>query len=262
MASYHKCCHCKHRLFGSQAGNIDITMSGGTPNYTFQWNNSLTTEDLLNVNPGLYSVQVYDANGCFTTDTFQITQVGSPMTLQITGTNVICFGDNNGTVDLTVNGGVSPYLYNWNNGATSQDLAGLLAGTYTVNVTDANQCLVSTALTITAPSSPLLITAQEVNLQCFNQNTGAIDVTISGGVQPYSYSWTSTTGFSATTQDISGLSAGGYTLLVTDFNGCTTSQSYVLTQPATQAVISSTVNDILCYGATTGWINASIVGGA
>jgi uncharacterized repeat protein (TIGR01451 family)/gliding motility-associated-like protein len=248
--------------FGTQSGNIDITMTGGTPSYTYQWNNSLTTEDLTNVNPGLYSVLVYDANGCFTSDTFLITQVGSPMTLQITGTNIVCFGDNNGTINLTVNGGVSPYQYTWNNGATSQDLSGILAGTYTVNVQDANQCIVATSLTITAPSAPLVITAQEVNLQCFNQNTGAIDVTISGGVQPYSYSWTSTTGFSATTQDISGLSAGGYTLLVTDFNGCTTSQSFVLTQPATQAVISSTVNDILCYGATTGWINASAVGGA
>jgi gliding motility-associated-like protein len=248
--------------FGSQAGNIDITMSGGTPTYTFQWNNSLTTEDLTNVNPGLYSVLVYDANACFTTDTFLITQVGSPMTLQITGTNVVCFGGNNGTVNLTVNGGTSPYLYNWNNGATTQDLSGLLAGTYTVNVTDANQCVVSTSLTITSPTAPLVITAQEVDLQCFNQNTGSIDITVVGGAQPYFYAWTSTNGFTANTQDISGLAAGGYTLVVTDFNGCTATQTYLLTQPATQAVITSTVNNILCYGATTGWINASAVGGA
>ncbi|MFN5653249.1 MAG: SprB repeat-containing protein, partial [Flavobacteriia bacterium] len=248
--------------FGSQAGNIDITMSGGTPSYTFQWNNSLTTEDLTNVNPGLYSVLVYDANACFTSDTFLITQVGSPMTLQITGTNVVCFGGNDGTINLTVNGGTSPYQYNWNNGATTQDISGLLAGTYTVNVTDANQCVVSTSLTITSPTAPLVITGQEVDLQCFNQNTGAIDVTITGGQQPYSYAWTSTTGFTANTEDISGLAAGGYTLVVTDFNGCTSTQTYLLTQPATQAVITSTVNNILCYGATTGWINASAVGGA
>jgi gliding motility-associated-like protein len=248
--------------FGSQSGNIDITMTGGTPNYTFQWNNSLTTEDLVNVNPGLYSVLVYDANGCFTTDTFQITQVGSPMTLQITGSNVVCYGDNNGSIDLTVNGGTSPYLYNWSNGATTQDLSGLLAGTYTIDVTDANQCIVSTSLTITSAAAPLIITAQEIDLQCFNQNTGAIDVTITGGQQPYSYAWTSTTGFTANTEDITNLAAGGYTLVVTDFNGCTATQTFLLTQPATQAVITSTVNDILCYGATTGWINASVVGGA
>jgi gliding motility-associated-like protein len=248
--------------FGTQSGNIDITMSGGTPNYTFQWNNTLTTEDLTNVNPGLYSVQVYDNNGCYTTDTFQITQVGSPMTLQITGTNVVCFGDNNGTINLTVNGGSSPYLYNWSNGATTQDLSGLLAGIYTVDVTDANQCLVATSLTINAPATPIAVTSQVLNLQCFDQNTGSIDLTVSGGAQPYFYTWTSTTGFSATTQDISNLFAGGYTVVVTDFNGCSVTQNFVITQPATQAVITSSVNNILCYGATTGWINASVVGGA
>ena len=248
--------------YGSQNGNIDVTMTGGTPSYTYQWNNTQTTEDLINVNPGLYSLEVFDANGCFTTDTFQIIQVGSPVTLQITGTNVVCYGDNNGSIDLTVNGGVTPYQYTWNNGATTQDLSGLLAGTYTVNVVDANLCQVSTSITITSAIAPLTITAQEANLQCFNQNTGAIDVTISGGQMPYNYSWTGPNGFTASTQDISGLAAGGYTLNVVDFNGCTTSQSFVLTQPATQAVITSTVNDILCYGATTGWINASVVGGA
>ncbi|MBM3917876.1 MAG: hypothetical protein FJ349_09775, partial [Sphingomonadales bacterium] len=248
--------------YGSQAGNIDVTMTGGTPGYTYQWNNTQTTQDLSNLNPGLYSLLVYDANGCFTTDTFQITQVGSPMTLQITGTNVVCYGGNNGTINLTVNGGVSPYQYAWSNGATTQDLSGLLAGTYSVNVTDANQCVVSTFLTITSPTAALVISAQEVDLQCFNQNTGSVDVTVTGGLQPYFYSWTGPNGFTSTNQDISNLAAGGYTLIVTDFNGCTATQSYVLTQPATQAVITSTVNNILCYGATTGSINASVVGGA
>jgi hypothetical protein len=107
-----------------------------------------------------------------------------------------------------------------------------------------------------------VITSQVLNLQCFDQNTGSIDLTVTGGVQPYFYSWTSTNGFTATTQDVNNLFAGGYTVVVTDFNGCAVTQNFVLTQPATQAVISSSVNNILCYGATTGWINASAVGGA
>jgi gliding motility-associated-like protein len=248
--------------FGAQSGNIDLTIIGGTPGYSYVWNNTQTTQDLVGVNPGTYSVQVYDTNGCFATDTFVINQIASPIVLQITGSNVACFGGNTGSINLTVNGGAAPYTYNWNNGAFTQDIQGLLAGLYEVVVTDANGCLDSTSITITQPTQPLLFTSVLQNLNCFDQPTGSIDITVSGGVTPYNYIWTGPNGFSSNTQDISSMSAGGYSLTVTDFNGCSVTQTFVLTQPPTQAVVSATVNDILCYGATTGWINASVVGGS
>jgi gliding motility-associated-like protein len=244
--------------FNNQTGTIDLTVTGGTSGYTYQWSNSITTEDLVNYNPGIYSVLVYDANGCFTTDTFQINQLGSQMYLTITGTNITCFGNNDGTINLTVNGGISPYLISWNNGETTEDLDSLLAGLYTVSVQDDNGCTLSSSITISAPTQPLAVSVNQTNLQCYNQNTGALNLTVTGGAGPYFYSWSN----GATTQDLVNLAAGGYTVTITDFNGCVITASYFVTQPSSEAVISSTVNNILCNGNNTGWINASAVGGA
>ncbi|MEN9699819.1 MAG: hypothetical protein RLZZ301_1017, partial [Bacteroidota bacterium] len=166
-----------------------------------------------------------------------------------------------GATDLMVTGGVGPYSYLWNTGATTQDLSGLPAGTYQVNVTDVNGCLDSASIVLTNPS-PLIYTGVVTNVQCYGQATGSIDLTVSGGSLPYFFSWTGQNGFTATTEDISNLVFGTYSVTITDFNGCVVGASYFVNQPTSQAVISSSINNILCYGATTGWINASVVGGA
>lgn len=116
-------------------GAVDLTVTGGTPSYTFLWSNAFTTEDLINVSTGTYTVTVTDTNGCTETLTATIDTI-IPLTLNLLATEVTCIGTNNGTLDLTVTGGTAPYTYSWSNGPTVEDQSGLAAGTYTVTVTD------------------------------------------------------------------------------------------------------------------------------
>ena len=190
--------------FGNQSGAIDLTVTGGTPAYGFVWSNGETTEDIDTLNIGWYSVLVTDNNGCQVYDSVQVTQPLAPLTLQITGNNITCFGATNGNINLTPLGGTSPYTFNWNNGAVTEDLTGLSAGNYYVTVTDSNGCQASTSLTISTPAAALTISNVSLNnVQCYNQSTGFIDLTITGGAFPYAYAWSNATGlFNASTQDI------------------------------------------------------------
>ncbi|NBV09176.1 MAG: hypothetical protein EBS09_08750, partial [Flavobacteriia bacterium] len=163
---------------------------------------------------------------------------------------------------LPVLGGTAPYFYNWNNGSSTEDLSGLSAGNYSVLVTDALGCTASTSITISTPAAALAISNVVLtNVQCFAQSTGSINITINGGSFPYFYSWTNATGtLNASTQDLFNIPAGGYSVTVTDFNGCSVSANYALTQPPSGAVISSNVQPVFCFGDSTGWINATVIG--
>ncbi|MBM3917877.1 MAG: adhesin, partial [Sphingomonadales bacterium] len=247
--------------FGTLTGGIDLTISGGIAPYTYQWLTGQVTQDLSGLGAGTYTVNVTDANGCVVTDSFSITAPTTPMLLSLSGIGLTCFNSSTGSTDLTVFGGVGPYTYNWNTGATTEDLTGLPAGTYEVYVQDVNGCLDSAEITLNNPTA-LFFNGVVTNVQCFGQATGSIDLTVTGGAQPYLFAWTGANGFSASTEDIFNLPMGTYNVTITDFNGCVVTGAYFVNQPTSQAVITSTVNNILCYGATTGSINASVVGGA
>ena len=247
---------------GDATGGFNITVSGGTPGYTYDWSNNgpqnpdTDPEDLMNVVAGIYTVTITDANGClgFFGDT--VKQPATLLTLSTTQMNVQCTGNSTGSIDLTVTGGGSPYTYSWTGGATTQDRSGLAAGTYTVTVTDANNCVKTISATITEPSNGINLTETHVNVLCNGGSTGSIDLTVSGGVSPYTYSWTG----GATTQDRSGLAAGTYTVTVTDNNACTKTLSTTITQPTAIALSATQVN-VLCNGGSTGSIDLTVSGG-
>src|SRR6185436_17460578 len=133
-------------------------------------------------------------------------------------------------------GGTTPYTYNWSNGSVSQDLTNVPAGNYSVIVTDANGCTISTSgVTITQPAAALASTNSHVNVLCRNNTTGSINITVTGGTAPYSYDWSN----GANTEDISNISAGSYTVTITDNNGCTSASAAItVTQPA--AILAGT----------------------
>lgn len=129
------------KCFGSATGKIDITVTGGTAPFTFMWNNEAITEDLENVPAGEYSVTVFDAARCqFVLNEIMVLQPASAISASGIVTNISKYGANDGSIDVTVSGGVSPYTYLWSNGATTQDLSNLGPGTYSVIITDANGC--------------------------------------------------------------------------------------------------------------------------
>jgi len=240
--------------FGASTGAIDLSVSGGTPGYSYAWSNTATTQDISNLVAGAYTVTVTDNNGCTKTLSTTITQP-TAVSLSSIVSNILCNGAASGIVDLTVNGGVSPYTYAWSNSATTQDISGLFAGIYTVTVTDANGCVKTTSATITEPTMVVLSSTQ-TNVLCNGAATGAIDLSVSGGTPGYQYIWNN----GATTQDVSGLTAGTYTVTVTDANGCIKTTSAIITEP-TLVVVSSSVTNILCNDAATGAVDLTVSGG-
>lgn len=202
--------------FGFSDGQVLSNASGGTPTYQYLWSTGATSTNLNNMIPGTYTVTLTDNFGCRDTATAVVTQ---PSQLQNTFTHspILCFG---GTGSITANtiGGNGQYSYVWSNGATSQTAAGLVAGTYTVTVTDATQgltpCQIIGSFTLTQPSQ-VQINVSSTPSSC-NVNNGTAAVPATGGTAPFQYLWSN----GATGSYITGLAPGTYSVTVTDANGC------------------------------------------
>ncbi|WP_435302842.1 beta strand repeat-containing protein, partial [Flavobacterium aestuarii] len=243
--------------FGGNTGAINLTPTGGTGPYTFNWGGGITSEDRTGLTAGSYSVTITDANGCTGTVSPTITQPAASVSGTTVVTNVACFGGNTGAIDLTPTGGTGPYTFNWGGGITTEDRTGLTAGSYSVTITDANGCTGTVSPTVTQPAASVSGTTVVTNVACFGGNTGAINLTPTGGVGPYTYNWVG----GATTEDRTGLTPGSYSVTITDANGCTGTVSPTVTQPA--AVVSGTtvVTNVACFGGNTGAINLTPTGG-
>ena len=251
---------------GLSDGSIDLTVFGGTAPYTFQWTNSLmvtvsSTEDLINIPAETYTVLITDDNGCTVTLTREITQPPLPLTAATQVVDVLCFGENTGEIDLSVNGGTPPYTYSWNSGQTTEDISALLAGSYDFDVLDANNCPVSGSAVVAQPAFPLDVTNLIQDVACFGESNGSIDLTVSGGTAPYQYSWiNSTYQLSSTSEDLVNFPADSYAYLVTDDNGCTFSDTLTISEPP---LLESSIvgTDILCFGGNNGAIDLTVTGG-
>lgn len=157
-----------------------------------------------------------------------------------TTTNIDCNGANSGSATTNVLGGVSPLTYAWSNGATTPSVSNLPAGTYTVTITDANGCTVTQTVIITEASAlnPLISTTNNL---CAGENNGSIDLTVAGGTPPYMYSWSN----GSTSEDISNLVAGVYTITVIDASGCTASTTVNITEPTAVSVTTSSTDEMM-----------------
>jgi len=240
--------------FGANNGSIQLVPVTGIAPFTYTWNNNATTQTINNLSPGSYSVSVTDSRNCTTSGSYTITQSSSALTTSVTHTNVLCNGAATGAVDLTVNGGTAPYTYTWSNNATTQDLATIPAGTYTVAVKDAKNCIVNTSATVSQPSA-IQLTATTTKAYCAG-NTGAINLGVSGGVAPYTYLWNN----NATTKNLSNIAPGSYNVTVTDANGCSATATYTVADSSSMS-ISGTVTDAQCYGQASGAIALAVNGG-
>ncbi len=239
---------------GAASGSIDLDVTGGTAPYNYVWSNGATTQDVSAVSGGLYTVIVYDAHGCSITNSATVTEP-APITISLVKTDVLCNGDTTGAIDITVNGGTPTITYTWSNTATTEDLTGLTAGSYSVTILDGNGCSASASATISQPAG-LVLNATPVNVGCAGGANGSIDITVQGGVFPYTYAWSNT----ATTEDINGLSGGTYTVTVNDFNGCSITASFTITEPT--AITSSLAGtNVTCFGAHNGAIDLTVGGG-
>jgi hypothetical protein len=239
---------------GGSNGSVTTTVSGGTGTITYLWSNGATTASLTNVVAATYSVIITDANSCTASASATVSQ---PTALVLNGTaaSVSCSGGNNGSVAVTVNGGVFPYSYAWSNGATTQNINGVVANTYTVTATDANLCTVTGTFTVTSPS-PIVSSVTGTNVTCHGEANGTATLTVSGGTTPYTFSWSN---FQAT-QNLTGLSGGTYYVIITDANGCTKRDSVIITEPAAIVLGISNTN-VSCNGGNNGSVTTTVSGG-
>ncbi|MBL7934275.1 MAG: SprB repeat-containing protein, partial [Bacteroidia bacterium] len=166
--------------FGASTGAINLTPSGGTAPYSFNWGGGIITEDRTGLLAGAYTCTVTDNNGCTTTSNATITQPASAVSASNVVTNVLCFGASTGAINLTPSGGTAPYTFNWGSGITTEDRTGLLAGTYNCTVTDNNGCTTTSNASITQPSSAVSASNVVTNVLCFGASTGAINLTPAG----------------------------------------------------------------------------------
>ncbi len=227
---------------GGSNGAVNVTVSGGTPPFTYVWTKTgngfaATTQNISGLTAGEYNLTVTDSRDCSNSTSVTVNQ---PTLIVITPTiePVQCFDLNNGEISIEVNGGTQPYSFLWSDGSTSQNRINLPPDTYSVTVTDANNCTQTlSGLVITQPDEALSLSETHVNVLCFGGNNGSIDLTVSGGTpfasgDPYTYAWTKTgSSYTASTEDISGLTAGTYNVTVTDARNCTANLSVTITQP-------------------------------
>jgi gliding motility-associated-like protein len=237
-------------------GEVDITVLGASAPYTFAWSNGATTEDLSTIAAGSYTVTVTGVQGC-TASLNAIVNSNSSIVLSLPKTDVLCFGDADGTINSNTSGGISPYSYLWSNGATTQNISGLTVGTYTLTVTDSTGCIETVSNTLIEPTV-LAVSPQSIaNVSCNGSSNGNIILTVTGGTQPYSYLWSE----GSTNQDLGNVTAGTYTVTVTDDNGCTRLMSQVITEPDLLTDTLQNIQNISCFGLSDGSITMNTYGG-
>gem|GEM_PF-1230631 len=195
------------------SGSISVSVAGGRHPYSYQWDNGQNTNQLSGLNPGTYTVQLTDAAGCTLEESFTIEEK-TALAIDFETISPTCAAGDDGIIQTTVTGASTPLSYQWSNGSQEAALINVAAGTFQVTVSDANNCLRTATVTLDDPA-PLQVNAEAIPASA---TEGAqINVTTSGGVAPYNYQWSN----DATTRNLSNLTAGTYTLTVTDASGCT-----------------------------------------
>jgi hypothetical protein len=248
--------------FGGSTGAASInTPTGGAGGFTYNWTPGNPTGDgtvsVTGLTAGSWTCTVTDANSCTASQTFNITSPTALVVTPVSQTNVACFGGSTGAASVSVSGGTTTYSYNWTPGNPTGDgtasVTGLVAGTWTCNVTDANSCTTSQTFNITSPTALVLTPASQTNVACFGGSNGAASInTPTGGAGGFTYNWTPGNPTGDGTVSVTGLIAGVWTCTVTDANSCTATQTFNITQPTAISVTPASQTNVACNGGSTG----------
>jgi len=257
---------------GGWDGAIDATVTGGVPPYLYGWTGpsgfTAPTEDVTGLQAGNYRLTVTDGAGCIMAFPLQTLTEPAPIDAEATQVNVDCFGAGNGSVDLTPSGGTPPYTFAWTGPSSftgdTEDLAGIGPGAYSVTVTDAHLCseTFTNIVSITEPPE-ITVGSDKTDISCAGLSDGTIDITPAGGIPPYSFSWSGPASFTSGEEDLTGLSAGSYSLTITDANLCTVifPNLETIAEPPPIAAVYVSHQDVLCNGDAGGSVQINATGG-
>ena len=246
---------------GQDNGELEITASSGEPEYTFSINNGIDappssneTGFFSNLPSGNYNITLEDTQGCILegsttigfSDALSVTlNSNSPSSCQI----------NDGSVIAEVSGGSGSYIYQWSNGATTQEIYNLSYGDYSLTVTDEDGCTISENVEIALIDLPELTTTTQ-DISCYNGADGFATVSVSGGTSPFNFQWSN----GQDSPTIANLIAGEYTITVMDDNGCSVSEIVNIISPD-EITFDYTVTNLACLGSSTGSLIGNVYGG-
>lgn len=232
--------------FGAEDGSLSVLVEEGQEPYAYLWSENSTGPTITGLSAGTYSVVIQDASGA---DLILEESIQQPEQILISGTttNATCNGVSDGAIDLAVSGRKGDYSYAWSNGSKTEDLEGLNAGLYTVTVTDNIGCS-GKASYFLKENNTLSLSATLTPTSCTDDASGSIDLTVNGGTEPYTYSWSNL----ETTEDLSNLSSGYYKVTLTDNKGCTANSGFFISKKTFQ--VPRVIVHPLCHGDNNGSI--------
>ncbi len=240
---------------GLTNGKAKVVISGGTPPYRYSWNNGDTLSTDSNMAAATYVITVTDAAGCLTFEPININDASGPTLTTSLLTNVSCGGGANGAITVNATGGAGGYKYKWSNGATTASITGLTAAPYLITVTDVSGCLAVNTINVNEPTA-MSLSVSPTAASCGSANGGA-GVTVSGGTSPYTYLWST----GSTNYYTVGVTAGTYSITVTDNNGCQSTSEASVNNTSGPMVTIDSVIDMNCATKTMGKILITAAGG-
>lgn len=249
---------------GLSDGSAEVTASGGTGtlNYSVNGNPAQASNILIGLPAGNHVVEVIDANGCTDTENITITEP-TPLAFNSTPTDLTCYQNSTGSINITPNGGTPPYQYSFDNGATfgaSPNSNFIAAGTYDLVVEDFNGCQASGTETVNEPPLLEFLDIDSVDVTCNSYTDGSIALTIGGGTAPYTYDWSQ--GVAGNVSSANGLGAGFYDFTVTDDNGCFIFEDVEIEEPDSVDITSIIETNVVCHNNCDGSIEINSPTGA
>jgi hypothetical protein len=242
-------------LCNGNNGSAAVIAMGGTAPYTYSWSpGGQTTDSISGLSAGTYMVTVSDSTG--NRDSLAVSITSLPVAATVTGiTNNFCNGTSTGSATATFNGGIPPYIYLWNPGGQTTDTAkGLSTGAYTVTITDSNGCTATGSVTISSLLSPISVHVTSTEYYC-PLNPGSAIAYPSGGAQPYTYLWNPG---GQRTNPATGLSAGVYSVIVTDSNGCSKASSVSVSSASVSFIVYGSPTTIVAGDSATLYAQSSL----
>ncbi|MCB9298295.1 MAG: CIA30 family protein [Lewinellaceae bacterium] len=242
--------------FGANDGTATASATGGTPPYQYAWSNNTNASTLAGLTPGAYTVTITDSNGCEAQASVTISGFDCALSLDLAPTPISCHGGSDGAILASPIGGAPPYQYEWTSGHSGPLATGLAPGTYTVTVSDGNNCAFTSTITLPEPPALAFTTIDITAVSCHGGSDGAITIDVAGGTPPYTFEWESGT----TGSTLLSLQSGTYGVTLTDGNNCTLTGGYEVGQPQPLAIQADTILSTSA-GGNTGAIEITVTGG-